>query len=53
MFDELGMYSQSFAEHNEQYAYLVGWIAGCISKTIIKLKQYDTRRESDDVEDRA
>lgn len=44
---------QSFAEHNEQYAYLVGWIAGCISKTIIKLKQYDTRRESDDVEDRA
>ncbi len=53
MFDELGMCLQSFAEHNEQYAYLVGWIAGCISKTIIKLKQYDTRRESDDVEDRA
>ena len=53
IFDELGMYTQSFANHNEQYAYLVGWIAGCISKTIIKLKQYDTRRESDDVEDRA
>lgn len=51
IFDELGMYTQSFANHNEQYAYLVGWVAGCISKTLVNIKrEYDTRRESDDVE---
>lgn len=51
IFDELGMYTQSFADHNEQYAYLVGWVAGCISKTLVNIKrEYDTRRESDDVE---
>ena len=54
IFDELGMYSQSFAHHNEQYAYLVGWAAGCISKTLINIKRdYDTRRECNDVEDGA
>lgn len=51
MFEQLGMYSQNFSENNEQYAYLVGWAAGCISKTILNIKrEYDTRRESDDVE---
>lgn len=51
IFDELGMYTQSFVNHNEQYAYLVGWAAGCISKTLVNIKrEYDTRRESDDVE---
>lgn len=50
IFDELGMYSQTFADSNEQYAYLVGWAAGCISKTIINNKKYDTRRKSSDVE---
>lgn len=50
MFEQLGMYSQDFHDNNEQYAYLVGWAAGCISKTIINNKKYDTRRESSDVE---
>lgn len=50
MFEQLGMYSQDFHDNNEQYAYLVGWTAGCISETIIKNREYDTRRESDDVE---
>lgn len=51
VFEQLGMYSQSFSNHNEQYAYLVGWAAGCICKTLLNLKRdYDTRREHDDVE---
>lgn len=50
IFEQLGMYSQDFRDSNEQYAYLVGWAAGCISKSIIKNKAYDTRRESNDVE---
>lgn len=50
IFEQLGMYSQQFHDNNEQYAYLVGWAAGCISKTIIKNIKNDTRRESDDVE---
>lgn len=50
IFEQLDMYSQDFSSANEQYAYLVGWAAGCISKTIINNKKYDTRRESDDVE---
>lgn len=36
IFEQLGMYAQDFSASNEQYAYLVGWAAGCISKTIIK-----------------
>lgn len=36
VFEQLGMYAQDFSAMNEQYAYLVGWAAGCISKTIIK-----------------
>lgn len=49
IYDRCGMYSQKMNE-NEQYAYLVGWAAGCISKTILNRKKNDTRRESDDVE---
>lgn len=45
LFEQLGMYTQTFTEHNEQYAYLVGWAAGCISKSIIKYKKDDDRRE--------
>lgn len=41
MFEQLGMYAQDFSENNEQYAYLVGWAAGCISKTIINRKKND------------
>lgn len=33
--------TESFSKGNEAYAYLVGWVAGCISKTIIKEKQND------------
>lgn len=51
IFEQLGMYAQDFSAMNEQYAYLVGWAAGCISKTLVNIKrEYDTRRESDDVE---
>lgn len=39
MYQELGMYTYDFKDGNESYAYLVGWIAGCISKSIIKAKQ--------------
>jgi hypothetical protein len=39
MYQELGMYTYDFKDGNEGYAYLVGWIAGCISKSIIKAKQ--------------
>ena len=38
IYDHCGMYSQKMNE-NEQYAYLVGWAAGCISKTIINRKK--------------
>lgn len=52
IFQVTGSYAQDFTESNEPYAYLVGWIAGCIDKTLIKAKKrYDDRRESDDVED--
>lgn len=40
IYDHCGMYSQKMNE-NEQYAYLVGWAAGCISKTIINRKKND------------
>lgn len=44
VFDELGMYSQSYQDGNEPYAYLVGWIAK-------QLKDYyDDRREQESVE---
>ena len=42
IFEATGTVAQSFSDHNEPYAYLVGWAAGCISKTLIKLKkEYD------------
>ena len=34
IFDELGMCTQSFEETNEPYAYLVGWVSGCIELVI-------------------
>lgn len=45
IYQELGMYTEDFKDGNEGYAYLVGWIAGCVSKSIIKAKQNDSRRE--------
>lgn len=36
IFQELGMYTQDFSESNEPYAYLVGWIANCISKCVVE-----------------
>lgn len=51
MFEQLGMCSQTFSDNNEQYAYLVGWAAGCISKSLINIrKEYDTRREFENME---
>lgn len=51
MFEQLGMYSQDFSASNEPYAYLVGWAAGCISKTILNVrKENDTRRKFNDLE---
>lgn len=41
IYQELGLYTEEFKDGNEAYAYLVGWIAGCISKSIIKAKQND------------
>lgn len=42
MYEELGVHAvESYSQGNENYAYLVGWAAGCISKTIIKEKQND------------
>lgn len=37
-----GIYSESFSDGNESYAYLVGWSAGNISKTVI---DYERRRD--------
>lgn len=45
IFQETGMYTEDFADGNEHYAYLVGYIAGCISNSIIKAKKDDSRRE--------
>lgn len=42
--EQLNMYTQDFSEGNENYAYLVGWAAGSISKTVsnrLKEKEYD------------
>lgn len=36
-YNQLGLCSQDFVDGNESYAYLVGWSAGCISDTLIKL----------------
>lgn len=38
IFQEVNISTESFADGNEGYAYLVGWIAGCISSSIIKYK---------------
>lgn len=34
-YQELGMYTQEFRHTNEAYAYLVGWIAGCIENAVL------------------
>lgn len=42
--EQLSIYTQDFSEGNENYAYLVGWAAGSISKTVsnrLKEKEYD------------
>ena len=41
-FEVGGIYGEDFSEGNEAYAYLVGWSAGNISKTII---DYERRRD--------
>lgn len=42
MYEETGIRAiESYSQGNESYAHLVGWAAGCISKTIIKEKQND------------
>lgn len=35
--DQLGIYTQSFENGNEPYAYLVGWAGGSISNTVSKM----------------
>lgn len=45
---ELDIYTQDFKDGNESYAYLVGWAAGSISKTVsnkLKEKEHDDRRK--------
>lgn len=39
IYSQLGIFSQDFTEGNEAYAYLVGWAAGCISKSISNFKK--------------
>lgn len=34
IFDYCGLHAESYADGNESYAYLVGWIVGCILKFI-------------------
>lgn len=44
IYEQLGIYTTDFSEGNEHYAYLVGWAAGCISKTVsnrLKDRAYD------------
>lgn len=41
-FEVGGIYGEDFSEGNEAYAYLVGWSAGNISKTVI---DYERRRD--------
>lgn len=38
IYQQLGIISQEFTEGNEAYAYLVGWAAGCISKSVTNFK---------------
>ena len=45
IFQETCMYTSDFRDGNEPYAYLVGWSAGCISDSLIKLKKNDSRRK--------
>lgn len=37
--------TQGFDESNEPYAYLVGWIAGCISDYLIEVKRNNEKNE--------
>jgi hypothetical protein len=39
IYSQLGIFSQDFTEGNEAYAYLVGWAASCISKSISNFKK--------------
>lgn len=41
-FSQLDLVSQDFTEGNEAYAYLVGWIAGCVSSSMTKYNKGET-----------
>lgn len=42
IYEELGIQAiEPYSQGNENYAHLVGWAAGCISKTVIKEKRND------------
>lgn len=43
-YEACGMNSEDFTDGNEAYAYLVGWVAGCIANAITKEKQYERRK---------
>lgn len=45
MFDYSGAVSQGFDDSNEPYAYLIGWVAGCISDYLIEIKRNKERDE--------
>ena len=45
IFDYSGATTQEFDYSNEPYAYLVGWIAGCISDYLIEIKRNKERDE--------
>lgn len=41
-YEVCGCNSEDFSEGNEAYAYLVGWVAGCIANVLIKEKDGKT-----------
>lgn len=43
-YEACGINSEDFTDGNEAYAYLVGWVAGCIANAITKEKQYERRK---------
>lgn len=38
-YEVCGCNSEDFSEGNEAYAYLVGWVAGCVANVLIKEKE--------------
>ena len=49
--NQLNLVGQDYSEGNEAYAYLVGWSAGCISKSLVEYKKHknDNRRKQNNV----